>query len=222
MTDKGFTEIWNNAIGIFFERGVPMTTSLEVARVFRRSHSSIAASIRHLTATEGFIRTNYTPQTYRVRNANNRISTNTYYKITMAGFIVLTAGFNKSPFIKNNISLTNTAFEYAREVGPENYPCADVLPKELIETTSVCGRCKKTLPLEAFASCSSRTPPVQSRCRECQANDDKERRAQRVPDDIAPQGKVMIFPDEDLTELIFCIRTLAIIIERAEARNASA
>lgn len=162
---------------IFFEEGIPMTTSLEVARIFEKAHTVVLRAIRNPVIPEDFSVNNFVYVEIFEENASNLMINKSYYKMTRKGFNLIAFGFTGERAMVHKIvwiyAFDAIEAELARRIleGPAPQPQIETVEQQEVrpglQPLYKCARCKEWLPLEAFNRDSSRSPPVQCWCRQC-------------------------------------------------------
>ena len=149
---------------IFFEDGIPKTTSQEVARIFGKKHYDVLAAIRNPIIPNDFHGRNFTVVDIVEENSIGGIVNRRHYKLTQDGFNLIAMGFTGKKAMLHKIAFIDAFNAIADELmrirlqGPET-------TRQIEGPTAKCGHCRKVLPLSAFHLDSHRLPPVQSWCK---------------------------------------------------------
>lgn len=74
---------------VISEKGVPVTTSLIVAKRFKKRHGDVLRAINKLECSENFTERNFAPSEYKDKSGK----VNKYFTMTKDGFMFLAMGF---------------------------------------------------------------------------------------------------------------------------------
>ena len=92
-----------------------VTTSIQVAEFFQRSHKDVLASIRNLECSSGFRERNFSPSCYYRKNGNVTSKYPMYY-LTKDGFVILAMGFTGKVAAKFKEAYINAFNEMERKL----------------------------------------------------------------------------------------------------------
>ena len=78
---------------VFIEDGIPMTTSFEVARIFKKKHRDVLEAIRNKNIPNDFHERNLNITDIIEENAIGGKVNKSYFKMTRDGFMIVMMGF---------------------------------------------------------------------------------------------------------------------------------
>lgn len=84
------------------DRGVPKTTSLEVARIFGKRHDNVLRDLADLLSqvSDSFGKLNFEASEYETRNNLGFTVRHPMYKLTKDGFVMLAMGYTGKPAVR--------------------------------------------------------------------------------------------------------------------------
>jgi Rha family phage regulatory protein len=171
---------------IFFEDGIPMTTSLEVARIFVKRHDNIMRAVRNPEIPEDFSNLNF-ELVEIIEHSHNGISINkSYFKMTRDGFNLIAFGFTGGKAMAHKIEFIYAFNAVVAELERVKLEQGDGHHLHIVDArvpeppvqkqirsddwTRQCAHCRQYLPEKAFNVDNARNPPLQSWCRKCHAD----------------------------------------------------
>jgi Rha family phage regulatory protein len=87
------TNLTNINIHLSVKNGRVMTTSQEIAGVFKKQHKHVLEKIQTIDCSDNFMSANFSAHIEKVKMPNGGYRKNKYYSMTKDGFIFLTMGF---------------------------------------------------------------------------------------------------------------------------------
>jgi Rha family phage regulatory protein len=164
---------------IFFEDGIPKTTSLEVARIFGKSHKDVMKAIRNPIIPVDFSGRNFDLAEIIEKDASNLLINKSYYKLTRDGFNLIALGFTGGRAMQHKIAFIyafNAVVDELARVKLQGLapPLQLETAKQQDERLYQCAHCKEWLSIEAFNKDNHRKPSRQAWCRTCHKNRAKE------------------------------------------------
>jgi len=193
---------------VFFENGTPMTTSLEVARIFEKEHFHVMDVIRNVDVNipNDFHASNFRLMEIIEENAIGKFVNKSRYHITEKGFmfIGMKLGGRKADLhrakVVTLVDILREEIAKLRLEGPAPQPqieaprlqieCPDLVERPGLRPLYRCGGCHEWLLFDEFDRDNHRNPPRQSWCRQCH-----EKRRQLIKDgEWTAERRKMIMP----------------------------